>query len=72
MYMFDLSIFTESVMECALCRAVISQIDHDLGDPKVDTKIEEVVLGVCKRLLPYKYHMVIYCHFVNFFQKLFH
>ncbi|XP_014467391.1 PREDICTED: prosaposin isoform X2 [Dinoponera quadriceps] len=47
----------ESIVGCALCRAVVSQIDHDLGDPKVDAKIEDAVLNVCKRLLPHQYSM---------------
>lgn len=56
-------------MECALCRTIISQIDDDLGDPKVDAKIEDAVLNVCKRLLPYKYHTVMDCHFAIFIKK---
>lgn len=40
----------ESVAECALCRAIISQIDKLLGNSKVDAEIEEVVTKVCKYL----------------------
>ncbi|XP_011875606.1 PREDICTED: proactivator polypeptide isoform X2 [Vollenhovia emeryi] len=40
----------DSVFECALCRAIISQIDKLLGDSKVDAEIEEVVAKVCKYL----------------------
>ncbi|KMQ91333.1 proactivator polypeptide, partial [Lasius niger] len=40
----------ESVAECALCRAIISQIDKLLGNPKVDAEIEEIVEKVCKYL----------------------
>ncbi|EFN88386.1 prosaposin [Harpegnathos saltator] len=47
----------ESIMECGLCRAVISQIDHDLDDPRVDAKIEDAVSNACEHLLPYKYNM---------------
>ncbi|EGI61549.1 PREDICTED: proactivator polypeptide-like [Acromyrmex echinatior] len=40
----------ESITECALCRAIISQIDKLLGDSKVDAEIEEIVKKVCKYL----------------------
>ncbi|XP_072743485.1 uncharacterized protein Sap-r [Anoplolepis gracilipes] len=40
----------ESVAECALCRAIISEIDKLLGNSKVDAEIEEVVKKVCKYL----------------------
>lgn len=40
----------ESVSECALCRAIISQIDKLLSGSKVDAEIEEVIKKVCKYL----------------------
>ncbi|XP_050459796.1 prosaposin isoform X1 [Cataglyphis hispanica] len=40
----------ESVAECALCRAIISEIDKLLGNSKVDAEIEKVVEKVCKYL----------------------
>lgn len=49
-YILAQFVSTESVAECALCRAIISQIDKLLGNPKVDAEIEEVVEKVCKYL----------------------
>lgn len=40
----------ESIAECALCRAIISEIDKLLGNSKVDAEIEEIVKKVCKYL----------------------
>lgn len=40
----------ESVMECALCRAIISQIDKLLSNSQVDHEIEAIVEKVCKYL----------------------
>lgn len=40
----------ESVAECALCRAIVSQIDKLLNKSKVDVEIEEIVKKVCKYL----------------------
>lgn len=57
---------TESVMECALCRAVISEIDKLLGDPKIDGEIEAVVEKVCKYLPPSKQDQVIFYYPINF------
>ncbi|XP_012259045.2 prosaposin [Athalia rosae] len=39
-----------SVAECALCQSIISTIDKELVDPKIDHKIEMVVSKVCKFL----------------------
>lgn len=47
----------ESITECALCRAIISQIDKLLGDSKVEAEIEEVVKKVCKYLPASKQEM---------------
>lgn len=55
---------TESVAECALCRAIISQIDKLLGNSKVDAEIEEVVTKVCKYLPANKQDKVL-----RFFKK---
>lgn len=40
----------DSVAECALCRAIISQIDKLLDNSKVDAEIEEIIQKVCKYL----------------------
>lgn len=40
----------DSVAECALCRAIISQIDKLLDNSKVDIEIEEIIQKVCKYL----------------------
>ncbi|XP_020280351.1 prosaposin [Pseudomyrmex gracilis] len=40
----------ESVTECALCRAIITQVDKLLYNSKTDAEIEEVVKKVCKYL----------------------
>lgn len=54
---------TESVAECALCRAIISQIDKLLGNPKVDAEIEEIVKKVCKYLPADKKDKVLFYNF---------
>lgn len=53
--------------ECALCRAIISQIDKLLGDSKVDAEIEDVVKKVCKYLPTNKQDTVISDYFTIFF-----
>lgn len=43
-------VFIDSVAECALCRAIVSQIDKLLDNSKVDIEIEEIIQKVCKYL----------------------
>lgn len=49
-YILKQFVSTESIAECALCRAIISEIDKLLGNSKVDAEIEEIVEKVCKYL----------------------
>lgn len=60
--------FIESVTECALCQAIISQIDKLLDNSKNDTEIEEVVKKVCEYLPTDKQNEVIF-YFTIFFEK---
>ncbi|XP_034940789.1 prosaposin [Chelonus insularis] len=39
--------FMESVDKCALCEAILSYIDKELSDPKLDKKIEDITANIC-------------------------
>lgn len=65
-----LSISTESIEECALCRAVISQIDKLLGNPKIDDEIEDVVGKVCKFIPAEQYEKVMSCYLAILTKKV--
>lgn len=56
---------TDSVTECALCRAIISEIDKLSKSSVGDVKIEATVAKVCK-YLPNKQDQVIFCYFTIF------
>lgn len=47
----DMQKMIDSIAECALCQAIISEVDRMSTDPKVDAKIEAIVGKAC-RLLP--------------------
>lgn len=55
----------DSVTECALCRAIITQIDKLLGNAKTDAEIEEVVKKVCKYLPAEKQNEVTIMKFIT-------
>lgn len=42
--------FLANVVECGLCKSVISVIENLLADPKVDDSIKNVVSKACKHL----------------------
>lgn len=49
-YLYNVCKFLEFVAECAMCQAIVTNIEKLLVDPKTGENIEEVVTKVCKYL----------------------